>query len=198
MESNLGGKLPECDGRIGGWFTANDGLAGTTQTPAPLPPSQYAFPYYAPGASGAGYAINSFGTTSTSASAWGALVGLSLNDSGFGSEAYDAESRGYVGVRFKARRSGTTTSTLRVEFADTYTDPGGGFCTTACFDHWGTSITLSSSWTTYTIYWTQLTSGTWGVPSMSFDPGGMFVIQWLFPPSVTFDIYIDDIEFITS
>jgi hypothetical protein len=198
MESGLAGKLPECDGRVGGWFTANDGLTGTTQTPAPLPPSQYAFPYASPGANGSANAIRSYGTCSNASGAWGALLGLALNDSGTGSEAYDAESRGYIGIRFWARNGGGSGSTLRVEFPDLYTDPNAGICTT-CFDHWGATITLSSRWTSYTIHWTQLTSGTYGVPNEDFAPTGIFVIQWLFPQgTATFDIYIDNVEFVTS
>ena len=72
MESALGGILPNCDGRSGGWFPANDGLSGTTQWP-PLTVG-YSFPYTAPGASGAGYAIRSYGTTGSPSGAWGAMV----------------------------------------------------------------------------------------------------------------------------
>jgi hypothetical protein len=199
LEQGLAGKIPICDGRIGGWFTTNDGLSGTTQWPIPNPTPGAPFPYVTPGANGTGHAVRSYGTCGSGTGAWGAMLGVTLNDPGSGAQLWNAASKGYTGVRFAARRDAAGASSVRVDFPDRYTDPIGGQCTTGCYDHWGTTVSLSTSWTTYTIHWDELSSGTWGVPDESFDPTGIVTIQWVFPATTSgFDIFIDAVVLVSN
>ena len=71
-------------------------------------------------------------------------------------------------------------------------------CSAGCYDDYFASLTLTPSWTQYTIYWTQLTRGGWGVPSLPFASNGIVSVQWRFATGTTFDMYVDDVAFVTG
>jgi hypothetical protein len=190
MEQDLGGLLPPCEGRSGNWYTFNDSLC-PNQYPAPgITP----FPYSTPGSSGTGHCVSSYGTCGTGTGAYGAALAFNLvyDSASGGNLAYDAAGRGYTGIRFNARTDNA--GTVLVTMPDIHSSPQGNYCT-SCYDDYGTTLTLSGTWATYTIQWTQLTNGGWGVPASTFVPNGIYAIQFRSSPGTTFSFYIDDIRF---
>jgi hypothetical protein len=201
MEEILGGWLPACEGRIGHWQTFNDGDPNTVQTPVP----GQVVPYVTPGADGSAHSIRTFGKCApfdpVARTQWGASIGFDLDNPGGTKLGYNASGRGYRGLRFWARLGETTraSATVSVIFSDINTDPSGGKCSgSGCYDNYYTSITLAPAWSQYTIYWTQLTRGGWGVPFLPFASDGIVNISWQFASGTTFDMCVDDVAFVTE
>ena len=204
MEQPLGGVLPPCEGRVSAWYTFNDGNPQTVQTP---PPGQLFSSYATPGANGSAHSIRTYGSCAPSSAGtniWGAGVGFDLDNPGATATSkigYTAASRGYGGIKFSARLGETAGANpvVSLHFPDANTDPSGGQCSgSGCYDDYVASITLTPSWNQYTIYWTQLTHTGWGIPNLPFASNGIMSVQWHFAPGMIFDIYIDDVAFVTG
>jgi hypothetical protein len=76
----------------------------------------------------------------------------------------------YTGISFYAMASADAgATTLHVLFPDINTDPnghsadGGSICT-ACFDHFGTTVALTTTWTQYTVPFNGLMQAGFGAP----------------------------------
>jgi hypothetical protein len=205
MEQPLGGVLPPCEGRVSGWYTFNDGAPQTVQTPAPGQPFST---YATPGANGSAHSIRTYGrcapSSATATNLWGAGVGFDLDNPGATATSkigYTATSRGYGGIKFWARLGETAGANpvVSIHFPDANTDPSGGVCSgSGCYDDYFASFTLTPNWDQHTIYWTQLTHAGWGVPNLPFASNGIMSVQWHFATGTTFDMYIDDVAFVTG
>jgi hypothetical protein len=111
----------------------------------------------------------------------------------------------YKGISFWAKVGPSSSPTVRVAFPDKDTDPAGGTCSTApgapangCFDHWGSQVPLSQSWTKVTVRFSNLTQAGWGNLVSQFDASTVFRIHWEIPAGATFDIWVDDLAFLTQ
>jgi endoglucanase len=120
-------------------------------------------------------------------------MGLNFQDP---KAAYDAGK--YKGVSFWAKKGPGASSKVRLKVPDVNTDPDGKVCK-ECFNDFGTDLTLTETWTKYTIPFTEMRqlSG-WGSPSPgAITPGKLFGLQWqVNQPGASYDVWVDDLEFI--
>jgi hypothetical protein len=198
MENGTGGIAQTC-GRRGYWYTYNDKTAGATQTPAAgaaftdsaiMPPRTYG---------DGGTSTKAARTQGSGFTAYGAGMGVHLNDPGGGAalQTYDASM--YTGVTFWAM--GSAGGAVRFDVSDKATDPSGGVCMgtsgqNQCSDYHGHTLTLTTSWQPFTFTWADLTQLGWGYVEASLDTAHLVGMQvQVAQPTGTFDIWIDDIAF---
>ena len=209
MESGIDA-IPNNCGRVGAWFTYNDGAG--TQYPAPIGDAggNPFVPSLIPnGGRGTSlYAAHTYGSNFTVY----AGMGVTLNGlPGSASAPYDAAAQGYTGFKFYAML-GTTIgaqSLIEVNAVDKYSSPYGGLCNpnvtngpTQCSDHPRMAVSLSTAWTLVTVPFNKMMRGGWGYGGFNaLDTTGIYTIgfedntETLNPEPFTFDIWIDDISF---
>jgi hypothetical protein len=198
FEGSLDGLLPSRGNRIGRWYTYNDGQSGTTQVPDE---KQSVIPAF----DGNDQALHTYGKTAAAqnpADYWGAGVAADLNNPDGGNWtklAYDAKARGFTGIRFRAKVANVAAAKkVQVRFVDIYTDPsenGVGECS-KCFDDYYKTETLTNTWALYLVCFTQLKRDGWGLPNKPFATHGLLAIQFRWLSGVTFDLWLDDVEFV--
>jgi hypothetical protein len=108
--------------------------------------------------------------------------------------AYDASA--FTGISFWAKGEGE--SHVRLKVPDVNTDPAGGVCT-ACFNDFGVDITVTPTWTRYTVPFASLAQlDGWGSPHpAAVDTSKLYGLQWqVVQAGARFDVAIDDVEFI--
>jgi hypothetical protein len=178
--------VPRINGRVGSWTDSHDGTPGGVMSPDPVDPfvpTQTGDPCrkYAAYVKGMGF------------SDWGANLWFGLG------APYDASK--YSGISFWARVDSATSLVLRVAFPDKDTQPDGGICKTnvtgptACYDHYGTRITLTSSWKKLTLAFKDLSQDGWGLQGTAFDPASLYEVLFEIPVNAAFSIWIDDVAF---
>ncbi|WP_434041815.1 MULTISPECIES: CIA30 family protein [Sorangium] len=179
-------------GRVGYWYTFNDGTEGATQQPPPDPEGTGETPFtmteLAPARGQSTYAARSWGSGFTT---WGAGFGFDLNSPEGAKAAYDASA--YTGITLWAK--GTTSATVMI--SDPGTDPEGGVCTDEC-DKWQKSLPLTAEWQQFTIPFADLKQGGWGTPAgtTAIDASKLYSIQFQVGiDDAEFDVYIDDLAF---
>lgn len=180
-------EIPMVDGRVGFWFTFNDGTLDGMQTPTPG-----GFQPSGEGADGTAYSARTFGS---GFGEWGAGLAVSLNNNFDGNCPYDGST--YDGLSFWAR--GTGTVRFMVVTRATAPEPMGGSCdpmAMQCDDHHGVSITLSPEWTLHQVAWSDLAQQGWGAPA-DFDAADLTELQWQSPEDQPFDFSIDELSFLT-
>jgi hypothetical protein len=173
-------------GRVGTWYTYNDGSATGTQTPAM---STACDPVViAGGYCGFTRAQNTFGSGFTT---WGAGIGFDLDNTGVGSrKPYNASA--FTGIAFLAHGS----NQVRFNVTESATIPTaqGGTCTTNCSDAHGTEISLTAAWVQYVVPFSTLAQVGWGTKA-AFDPATILSVQFQVVQNTSFDFYIGDIGF---
>jgi len=179
--------IPSVNGRAGAWSDSHDSSPSGKMYPDPntgFTPSDTGDPCrkFAAYVTGTGYVL------------WGADFWFGLGS------PYDASK--YKGFSFWARIDAGTSSGLRVAFPDKDTQPDGNNCQTsvssgptACFDHYGYRYTLNSTWTKYTVTFSQLTQDGWGHAGTAFDPASLYEVLFQIPVNATFGVWIDDVAF---
>jgi endoglucanase len=175
------------DGRNGPLYTYADS-AGSTITPA-------AGSTFAPATPGNG-------TSARAAHFSGTLAGSSSVFAGFGADMlapkalYSASK--YTGISFFAKKgSASASSAVRVKVPDRNTDPTGGVCT-SCFNDFGADLTLTTTWTKFTIPFSSMAQlAGWGAPRPAhIDSTGVLSVQFqVTAPGAAYDIWIDDLTF---
>ncbi|MCX4240805.1 hypothetical protein [Paraliomyxa miuraensis] len=177
-------EIPNHDGRVGYWFTYNDGTPAAMQTPVPG-----SFQPSVGGAAGTGY---SAGTSGQGFVSWGAGMGVKLNNDFSGDCPYDASS--YDGITFWGR--GNVPVRLLVTTRATHPIAQGGTCDPGmgqCADHFGINLVLGPMWQEHTVEWGDLLQQGWGIPA-AFDPGQIIEVQWQVSPGQVFDVQIDELQ----
>jgi hypothetical protein len=185
--------ITEASGRMGGWYTFNDGTMGGTQTP----PSTG----FTPSAGGAGDSAFAAVTTGDGFDEWGAGMGFDLNNpSAVGQTGdrgpYDATR--YATLAFQARGN----AKIRVALETTGLVPAdrGGTCVpgtmegTECEDLHGSDITLTDEWKEYQLPFDQLRQAGWG-QEVAFDATTVVAVLFMVDKGVAFDIAVDDVRF---
>lgn len=110
----------------------------------------------------------------------------------------------YRGVSFWAKVGPNSTNLVRIAFPDKDTDPTGGLCNpttgsaNGCYDHYGKQLILQPTWTKVDVRFTDLVQQGFGNLASQFDPSTLFRIEWDIPAGATFDIWVDDIAFLTQ
>jgi len=177
----------EQEGRSGAWYVANDGRA--MQTPREgmlLLPS-----LLSPPRGGSTRGAHTFGGPFPT---WGALIGIPFATSGSEQVSYDLS--GYEGLRLWVRSGaigpGFATK-VRLSLRTPATIAGGG-CT-ACGDHFGADIPLTSQWAQIDVPLASLRQMGWGQPMLTTaDLAHAMGIELLFVAGMGFDLWIDDVE----
>ena len=193
---DMDGSILAKAGRIGAWYTYNDATATGMQKPTVMTP----FTMTAGGRDGAGYAANTVGGGFT---VWGAGTGFNLHDPGDGNNGsaktpYDASA--YTGIVFWAKAGASSTTSLRVNVSDKNTDPAGGICAPAdkCNDHFGKDINLTANWAMYTMKFDDLLQLGWGQSFAALDVAHLYAVQFQVGKATTFDVWLDDVAFLTK
>lgn len=131
---------------------------------------------------------------------WGAGVGADMVNQMAKKAAYDASA--YGAVRFYAKIGSGSASTVKVLFPNVYSDADGGKCsdldsTKRCGDHMFKSVSgLKASWELYEVKFTELTQQAFGLPQTSFDPKGLYSVQFTLANKLPIDFWIDDVTFV--
>lgn len=120
-------------------------------------------------------------------------MGLILNDRFAARQFYNA--RRYLGIAFWARVEVGSSNVLRFNVSDRNTVPEGGVCV-ECWDHFGATIVVDSSWRQYRFSWDQLRQRGWGSPLLdAIDTTALRSVEFDVPEGVSFWLYIDDVAF---
>jgi hypothetical protein len=173
--------------RVGSWKVDNDGTPGGMMSPDPV----------------SGFTPTNTGDACRQYAAYTKGYGFSSRGAsmsfGLGSP-YSAHD--YTGISFWARIDSGTKDVVRVNFPDKDTDPRSNLCKTgvtgptACYDHYGMRLTLSTAWTKHTIGFDELTQDGSGMQGKAFDSGSLYEIAFQIPENATFGLWIDDVAFI--
>ncbi len=188
MELGLSGIGKAC-GRLGFWYTYNDATTGATQTPSA---GSSFLPETIPG--GRDASTKAAHTSGSGFTTWGAGMAFDLNNAGGSATKGTHSAAGFSGITFFAKASGSLA--LRVNVSTAATDPVGAICSGAkCNDHFGSSITLSTTWTAYTLAFKDIKQQGWGTPA-TFDATKLIGLQFQVDKSTTFDFWVDDVAFV--
>jgi hypothetical protein len=170
--------------------TYKDAL-GSTITPA----AGSTFTSATPGNGGTGRAAHITGHLANSNSTIFAGVNLDFKNPRV---TYDAA---YTGFTFWAKKgSSSANGAVRVKVPDVNTDAAGGVCT-SCGNDFGTNLTLTTTWTQYTVRFSTLTqeSGAGSPRPPSIDATHLYGIKFQSQTkNATYDIWIDDVTFICN
>ena len=181
---------------MGSWYAYGDALG--TVTPA----AGTAFVSSMPGNGGTGYAAHIMGS---GFSQFGVGLGVNLNSSGTTIHTVDASA--YSGFTFWAM--GTSAGSrganmVRVEapILASSSAPNGGTCTAAppmfCDGNWGKVIVVTSTWTQYTIKWSDLTLDMNAIGGTAFDPhiiGFHWRVDGVTATPASINLWVDDLAF---
>jgi hypothetical protein len=179
--------IPAVNGRVGAWSDSHDSSPNGAMYPDPntgFVPTLTGDPcrQYVAYVKETGYAL------------WGASFWFTLGS------PYNASK--YTGVSFWAKADAGTSSVIRISFPDKDTQPDGNICQsniasgpTACFDHYGARLTLTPTWTKYTMTFAQLAQEGWGHAGTAFDPASLYQVLFQIPVSATASVSIDDVAF---
>jgi hypothetical protein len=173
-------------GRSGYWYVFLDKV-GTTITPA----AGGTFSMSKGGANGSAYAAHVNGKIGNGTVVYGG-VGFNFVDP---KGAYDASA--YKGISFWAKVGEGSATKIRLKVPDGDTDPDGKVCT-ECFNDFGTDLTLTTTWTKYTVSFSQMAQMQgWGAPHpAAIDPKKLFGVQWqVNTPGSNYDLWVDEVEF---
>ncbi|MGK3960662.1 carbohydrate binding domain-containing protein [Sorangium sp. So ce118] len=194
MEDNDNAILAE-GGRVGYWYTFNDGTAAAKQNPPPDPEGTGETPFtmteLAPARGQSTTAVRSWGSGFEE---WGAGFGFDLNSPEGAKAAYDASA--YTGITFWAKVGAGSIKSATVMISDPGTDQEGGVCTDEC-DKWQKTLPLTEEWQQFTIPFVELKQGGWGTPAGTeqIDATQLYSIQFQVGVAPEFDVYIDDLGF---
>jgi len=132
---------------------------------------------------------------------WGSVMGFNFTELLTKVKPYDGSA--YCGIGFWGKAAAATTVRFRVPDIDTHQNGGvcvdGGTNGTACFDHFGASLSFSAAWKSFSLKFTDLAQvGTGYHPAdgkLKVDK--LFAVEWALPGTGnTYEIWIDDVHFI--
>jgi hypothetical protein len=178
--------IPSIQGRSGAWSSSHDGSPGVMMFPDPAAN----FEMSNTGDACHQYAVYVKGN--------GAVLGGSSVRFGLGSP-YNASR--YDGISFWAKSDSGTNQVVHVAFPDKDTIPDGGLCQpsvssgpTACWDHFGYRVTLTTTWTKYNIRWSQLAQDGWAKKD-GFDVTSIYQVIFQIPVGANYAFWIDEVAF---
>ena len=170
-------------GRVGAWYTYNDGTAGATQTPM----SGGTFlPDIIPG--GRNGSTEAAHTSGMGFTAWGSGMGFDLHNTGSVKQAYSVA--GFTGIAFWAKGSPSTIR-FKALLLSTVAVAEGGACMDVCGDSHGAILSLTSEWQQFVVPFSSLKQQNWGTPAV-WEPTSVLSIQ--FQAGIgALDFWVDDI-----
>jgi hypothetical protein len=71
-----------------------------------------------------------------------------------------------------------------------------GTCVGTCWDNFQAPVTFTTSWTQYTLSFSQLTQLPWGTPA-TFNAAQIMGIEWIInqQPGATYDLWVGNVSF---
>jgi len=198
----MGGAIIACGGRMGYWYTYDDGTAGATLTPTAGMPFTFTAIPAGTGPAGGG----PDGGPSTMAAmmsgmgftVYGARMGFDLNSAGGTATKGSYNASAYSGISFWAM--GSAGGVVRFNVPDKDTDPSGGVCSgtgaNQCTDDHGHTLTLTTSWQQFSFTWAELTQQGYGYVEANIDTAALVSMKFqVNSPTGTFDVWVTDIAF---
>jgi len=185
------GRICTGAGRVGVWYSFNDGSLDGSQWPAETTPGTPIETSLIPGGRGASTrAIHTYGRHQSGG--WGSGVGFDLNFDGTTYHVYDASR--YQGVHFWARGSVAPNTNeyfrFRVGTAATTAIKYGGTCgnnaQSECLGPGGVTVELTPEWLAYTVFFKDL--GIAGTRDR--------LTNMQFMTRYDFDYWVDDVSFV--
>ena len=165
-------------GRNGVWFDYVDGSG--TITPSAVNP----FVMSQPGVNGENYAAHISGMDPS-------YAGLGLD---FTNPVGSYDASAYSGFTFWAK--GSVPLMISAQAPEVATQPlaDGGTCTFNCSDSFQQSLNIGTTWTQYTVYFSNLRQEGWGAPAV-FNSSQLTGLQWAMPTG-NFDLWVGDVSFV--
>jgi hypothetical protein len=197
MENSNGVPLGWLDGvKVDGtWYVFDDGSDGGVLTPAPGAPASAIIAAISGGRGTSAHAAHVTGNAGFVA--YGAGMGFNLNSPQPPPGSFDASA--HLGFTFWARSlgGGPTVVTFNVLDRNTAPPTSGGVCDGgACNGYYGFTLTLTSTWTPWTILYTDLKRPPWALPGPMLDSQHLIGAQFQANAGAAFDIWVDDISFV--
>jgi len=197
----MGGAIIACGGRMGYWYTYDDGTAGATLTPtAGMPFTFTAISGTGPAGGGpdGGPATMAAMMSGMGFTVYGAGMGFDLNSAGGAAAKGSYNASAYSGISFWAM--GSAGGVVRFNVPDKDTDPSGGVCSgtgaNQCTDDHGHTLTLTTSWQQFSFTWAELTQQGYGYVEASIDTAALVSMKFqVNSPTGTFDVWVTDIAF---
>ncbi len=132
---------------------------------------------------------------------WGSVMGFNFIELLTKVKPYDASA--YCGIGFYGKAAAATTVRFRVPDIDTHQNGGvcvdGGSNGTACYDHFGASLSFTAAWKPFSLKFTDLVQvGSGYHPADGkLKTDKLFAVEWALPGTGnTYEIWIDDVHFI--
>lgn len=178
--------IPSVNGRTGAWTVYHD------ETPAPMHPD--VTDPFTMDATGDPCRMRAAHVYGGPFSVWGAGFGFGLGN------PYNAKA--YSGIGFWGRSGGSPMS-AQIAFPDKDTALNGGLCDPSlnggngCYDHYSARRAFSADWQRYEVRFVELQQLGFGRLGMGFDPTTLFEVQFLIAQNAKFDVWIDDVVFLT-
>lgn len=172
-------RLPAAEERVGTWYTFTDETEGCAKLGVEKAASSPALHF-----SGAGF------------SKWGAGFGVSLAWSLAESGVCTYDLSAYSGVRFRAR--GNASVRMNFPTRESAFQSRGGECpdSEGCFDQQGRTIALSPELQDFEISFCSLSQRGFGAPLGALDSKLTTNLNFLVESTGSFDVWLDDIEFV--
>lgn len=196
MEDGDDGTLVK-PGRMGYWFTYDDGSAGLLN---PAPMTQVAMEPIPGGRCGTSH--KAMRITGSGFMTWGCGMGFLLNlGAGDNPALYDASAT--KGITFWARVGDLSVKQLKLLIGDQWTSPVGGHCDasvssgpTACYDAFYAPLDLTATWQRFSFTWGELRQRMFGLQRDALDTTTLTTINFEVGASASvFDVWIDDVAF---
>ena len=188
------------NGRVSIWYTYDDLTVGTLN-----PAAGTMFPMEAIPQPRCGTSKRAMRVTGSGFSDWGAGFGFSLKVAMMNGEYVDTlyDATAARGITFWARKGQTSVGSIHFGIGDQYSNPAGGHCDksvtsgpTACYDDFGSTLTLTEKWQRFTFNFGQLGQRNFGMLRPTLDVANLTNVEFGVPEAApVFDIWVDDIAF---
>jgi hypothetical protein len=178
-------KVEPLENRSGYWFSYVDS-AGSSLQPAPFAMSPN-------GAGSSKFAVHISGKLGASGNVF-AGVGFNFIEP---KQTYDATA--YKGISLRAKSGAASSHVVRIKVGDVNTVPEGNVCKDKCYNDFGVDLNLTEDWAKYSIPFKAMTQQPgWGDPRpKAIDVSQLFGVQFAeSQPGATFDVWVDDIQFV--
>lgn len=181
-------------GRNGYWYVGNDGTVGGTQAPTAA-----MFEMFELSSGEQQDSTYSAHMKVSGFTGWGSVIGFNLVEQQTVVKAYDASE--FCGLQFWGKAAASTPLQLRLPDGDTHPDgmvcKTTGAANTLCYDHFSTSISLTTAWKSFSVMFASLQQPGSGYhpPDKAFKADQLYAMEWALPGAggKAYEIWIDDV-----
>ncbi|MFZ5891020.1 MAG: hypothetical protein ACOY0T_08215 [Myxococcota bacterium] len=187
------GLIAQVADRSGSWWISTDGTAGTIQPAADQAPTPETI------VGGRCESKKAVRVTGQGFTGWGAVLSAGM---AYSTHPEPSDLSGFTGLMFWARIGEQNTSSIRVQFQDSHTEPNGGECVDepgnpeACYDGFGTEvIPISTRWQLYKIKFAEMKQRGFGHRGEALDTAHIYDVEFNLDPNSVIDLWVDDLWF---